>query len=269
MITGAAQMDGAILVVCAPDGPMPQTREHILLARQVRGAGDGRLPQQGGHDGRRGAAGAGRAGGARAARAATTSPATTIPIIRGSRRWRRWRARATDPSAPEYAPIWELMEAVDDYIPTPERAMDQPFLMPVEDVFGDQGAGHGGDRADRAGDGQGRGRGRDRRLGGGGAQGGGDRGGDVPEDAGPGAGGGQRGLPAARGGARRTSSGGRCWPSRASIKPHTKFAAEVYVLGKEEGGRHTPFFPGYRPQFYIRTTDVTGSDRACRRGWRW
>ena len=183
-------------------------------------------------------------------------------------RWRRWSSTSTDIDAPEYQPILELMDAVDSYIPTPQRDIDKPFLMPVEDVFGIKGRGtvvtgriergkvKVGETIEIIG--------MSERP----APDGGDRRGDVQEDAGRGDRGRQRGLPDPRDRAGRRWSAGRCWPSRARSSRTQKFKAEVYVLKKEEGGRHTPFFPGYRPQFYIRTTDVTGRSR-CRRGWRW
>ena len=139
MITGAAQMDGAILVVAAPDGPMPQTREHILLARQVEVPAmvvflnkvdmmdDEELLELVEME-------------LRELLTSYSFPGDDIPFVRG-RRWRRWRATSKDPDAPEYAPIWELMQAVDDYIPTPERETDKPFLMPIEDVFSIKGRG--------------------------------------------------------------------------------------------------------------------------------
>ncbi len=151
----------------------------------------------------------------------------------------------------------ELMEAVDSYIPTPEREMDKPFLMPVEDVFSITGRGtvgtgrvergkvKVGDKVERVGL-------RETR------ETGGDGGGDVPEAPGRRAGGGQHRAVAARDGEGRSGAGDGAGGAEESITPHTKFKGEVYVLTKEEGGRHTPFFNGYRPQFYFRTTDVTG-----------
>src|ERR671926_55575 len=202
MITGAAQMDGAILVVSAPDGPMPQTREHILLARQVEVPAmvvflnkvdmldDEELLELVELE-------------LRELLARQGFPGDEIPIVRGSA-LAALESTSQDINAPEYQPILELMNAVDSYIPTPVRDVDKPFLMPVEDVFGIKGRG--------------------------------------------------------------TVVTGRIERGRAKVlakrgpsRPHTTFHAEVYVLKKEEGGRHTPFFPGYRPQFYIRTTDVTGS----------
>ncbi len=255
MITGAAQMDGAILVVAAPDGPMPQTREHILLARQVEVPAmvvflnkvdmmddeelldlvELELRELLSHQG---------------------FPGDDIPIIRGSA-LKALESTSEDPESPEYKCIWDLMEALDSYIPQPARPSDLPFLMPVEDVFGIKGRGtvvtgriergivkvneeieivgiretrktvvtgvemfrkllDQGEPGDNVGCLL---RGVDRE--------------DV-----------ERGMVL-------------CKPG--SITPHTDFEAEVYVLSKEEGGRHTPFFPGYRPQFYVRTTDVTGN----------
>jgi elongation factor Tu len=255
MITGAAQMDGAILVVAAPDGPMPQTREHILLAHQVEVPAmvvflnkvdmmeDEELLELVELE-------------LRELLSANDFPGDDIPIVRGSG-LKALSSDSTDVNAPEYKCIIELMEAVDSYIPTPERPLDKPFLMPVEDVFGIKGRGtvvtgriergivKTGEEVEivglqptvkttvtgvemfkklldegQAGDNVGcllRGIERD----------------DV-----------QRGQVLARPG---------------SVTPHTRFQAQVYVLSKEEGGRHTPFFNGYRPQFYLRTTDVTGS----------
>jgi len=254
MITGAAQMDGAILVVSAPDGPMPQTREHVLLARQVEVPAmvvfmnkcdmmdDPELLELVDLELRELLDGYG-------------FPGDEIPIVQGSA-LQALESTSTDPDAPEYQCIWELMHAVDEYIPTPERATDQPFLLPIEDVFSIKGRGtvvtgriergtiNVGEEVEivglkdtrktvctgvemfhklldqgQAGDNVGcllRGIGRD----------------EV-----------ERGMVLAKPG---------------SITPHTTFKAEVYVLRKGEGGRHKPFFPGYRPQFYIRTMDVTG-----------
>ncbi len=255
MITGAAQMDGAILVVSAADGPMPQTREHILLARQVGvpavvvfmnktdQVDDEELLELVEME-------------IRELLDEYEFPGDDTPIIRGSA-LKALESDSTDKDAPEYQPIVELMKAVDEFIPTPARPTDQPFLLPVEDVFTITGRGtvvtgrveRGTvnlndkvqivglqDQADntvvtgiemfrkymdsaQAGDNIGlllRGVERD----------------DV-----------QRGQVVAK-------------PD--SIKPHTKFKGQVYVLTKEEGGRHKPFFDGYRPQFYFRTTDVTG-----------
>jgi elongation factor Tu len=254
MITGAAQMDGAILVVSAPDGPMPQTREHILLARQVQVPNivvflnkvdmldDEELLELVELE-------------VRELLSEYDFPGDEVPVIRGSA-LAALESTSTDVSAPEYAPILELMQAVDDYIPTPERAVDQDFLMPVEDVFGIKGRGtvvtgriergvvKTGEEIEIVGMGE-------RRkvvvtgvemfqktL---------DRG-EAGDNVGC----------LLRGVERTDVQRGQVLAKPGSINPHTKFQAEVYVLSKEEGGRHTPFFPGYRPQFYIRTTDVTG-----------
>ncbi|MEI2688492.1 MAG: elongation factor Tu [Anaerolineae bacterium] len=254
MITGAAQMDGAILVVAAPDGPMPQTREHVLLARQVEVPAmvvflnkvdmmeDEELLELVELE-------------LRELLDSNQFPGDDTPIVRGSA-LKVLMSSSKDVDAPEYACIWELMRVVDEYIPTPVRETEKPFLMPVEDVFSIKGRGTVvTGRIERgtvktmeeieiiglkptrkvvvtgvemfrklldqgqAGDNVGcllRGINRD----------------DV-----------ERGQVLAKPG---------------SIKPHTKFQGEVYVLKKEEGGRHTPFFDGYRPQFYIRTMDITG-----------
>ncbi len=254
MITGAAQMDGAILVVSAPDGPMPQTREHILLARQVQVPNivvflnkvdmldDEELLELVELE-------------VRELLSAYDFPGDEVPVIRGSA-LAALESTSTDVNAPEYAPILELMQAVDDYIPTPERAVDQDFLMPVEDVFGIKGRGtvvtgriergvvKTGEEIEIVGMGE-------RRkvvvtgvemfqktL---------DRG-EAGDNVGC----------LLRGVERSEVQRGQVLAKPGSIHPHTTFQAEVYVLSKEEGGRHTPFFPGYRPQFYIRTTDVTG-----------
>jgi elongation factor Tu len=255
MITGAAQMDGAILVVSAPDGPMPQTREHILLARQVEVPAmvvflnkvdmmdDEELLELVELE-------------VRDLLSTYNFPGEETPIIRGSA-LAALESASTDMSAPEYAPILELMQAVDDYIPTPERAVDRPFLMPVEDVFGIKGRGTVvTGRVER----------------------GKVKTGETIEIVGikptrstvvtgvemfqktldEGVAGDNVGC-LLRGIDREEVERGQVLAQPGSITPHTKFAAEVYVLGKEEGGRHTPFFRGYRPQFYIRTTDVTGS----------
>jgi len=183
-------------------------------------------------------------------------PGDDIPVIRGSA-LAALESTSTDPSSPEYAPILELMQAVDDYIPTPERAVDQPFLMPIEDVFGIKGRGTVvTGRVER----------------------GKVKTGETVELVGisptrsivvtgvemfqktldEGVAGDNVGC-LLRGIERDEVQRGQVLAQPKSINPHTHFAAEVYVLSKEEGGRHTPFFPGYRPQFYIRTTDVTGS----------
>jgi elongation factor Tu len=254
MITGAAQMDGAILVVSAADGPMPQTREHILLARQVNVpyivvymnktdmVDDPELLELVELE-------------VRELLNKYKFPGDDIPIVMGSA-LKALESASEDVGAEEYKTIFELMQAVDDYIPTPERPIDKPFLMPIEDVFSISGRGtvvtgrvergivKVGEEVEivgvketqkttatgvemfkklldegRAGDNVGvllRGTGKD----------------EV-----------ERGQVLAKPG---------------SITPHTKFKAEIYVLTKEEGGRHTPFFKGYRPQFYFRTTDITG-----------
>jgi len=254
MITGAAQMDGAILVVSAADGPMPQTREHILLARQVNVpyivvfmnkvdmVDDPELLDLVELE-------------IRELLSKYQFPGDDIPIVRGSA-LKALESASTDVAAEEYQCMYELMAAVDSYIPTPERPVDKPFLMPIEDVFSISGRGtvvtgriergivKVGEEVEivgihptqkttatgvemfkklldegRAGDNVGvllRGTGKD----------------EV-----------ERGQVLAKPG---------------SITPHKKFKAEIYVLTKEEGGRHTPFFNGYRPQFYFRTTDVTG-----------
>ncbi len=257
MITGAAQMDGAILVVSAPDGPMPQTREHILLARQVEVPAmvvflnkvdmmdDEELLELVELE-------------VRELLSTLQLPRRRDPGDPGQRPGGALHSESKDPEAPEYACIWELMQAVDDYIPTPERAVDQPFLMPIEDVFGIKGRGTvvtGRVERGRVKIGEDD---RDRRHGRA-AQGGGDRGRDVPEDAGRRARPGTTSAACLRGVERDEVERGQVLAKPGSINPHTRFQAEVYVLAQGGGGRHTPFFPGYRPQFYIRTTDVTGS----------
>jgi elongation factor Tu len=255
MITGAAQMDGAILVVSAPDGPMPQTREHILLARQVEVPAivvflnqvdmmdDPELLELVELE-------------VRELLSAYQFPGDDIPIIRGSG-LAALQSASTDPASAEYAPIWELMNAVDDYIPTPERAIDQPFLMPIEDVFGIKGRGtvvtgrvdrgivKVGDEIEIVGLGE------QRKVVATGVE-------MFQKTLDEGVAGDNVGV-LLRGVERDDVERGQVLCKPGSIKPHTKFAAEVYVLGKDEGGRHTPFFNGYRPQFYIRTTDVTGN----------
>jgi len=252
MITGAAQMDGAIVVVSASDGPMPQTREHILLARQVGvpslvvylnkvdQVDDPELLELVELE-------------VRELLSQYHFPGDDIPLIKGS----ALRAlESGDPEAPECASIFELLEAVDSYIPVPERDIDKPFLMPVEDVFSISGRGTV-------------------------ATGRVDRGvievGDEVEIVGlretvktvatgvemfrklldRGEAGDNIGV-LLRGLKREDVERGQVLAVPGSITPHTRFEAEVYVLKKEEGGRHTPFFTGYRPQFYFRTTDVTG-----------
>ena len=254
MITGAAQMDGAILVVGADDGPMPQTREHLLLARQVGVPGivvflnkvdlvdDPDLLEVSIIE----------------LRELLTSygfPGDEIPIIRGS----AIKAyQATDPKSPECQCIHELMTAIDTYFPEPVRPVDLPFLMPVEDVFSIKGRGTvGTGRVDR----------------------GIVKVGDEIEIVGlmpevrktivtgvemfnktmdQGQAGDNIGV-LLRGIEKDDLERGQVLAKPKSITPHTKFEGEVYVLGKDEGGRHTPFFTGYRPQFYFRTTDVTGT----------
>ncbi len=255
MITGAAQMDGAILVVAAPDGPMPQTREHILLARQVEVPAivvflnkvdmmdDEELLELVEME-------------LRELLDSYGFPGDDIPIIRGSA-LKALESTSTDPEAPEYACIWELMHAVDEYIPTPERDIDKPFLMPIEDVFSIKGRGtvvtgriergviHPMEEVEIVGLRPTRktvvtGVEMFRKL--------------LEE--------GQAGDNVGcllRGISRDEVERGQVLAKPGSITPHTKFKCEVYVLKKEEGGRHTPFFNGYRPQFYIRTLDITGT----------
>jgi elongation factor Tu len=255
MITGAAQMDGAILVVSAPDGPMPQTREHILLARQVEVPSmvvflnkvdmmdDEELLELVELE-------------VRELLSAYGFPGDEIPVVRGSALGALQEASA-DPAAPAYACIWELMQAVDDYVPTPERAVDQPFLMPIEDVFGIKGRGtvvtgrvergrvKTGEEIEIVGFGE------RRRVVVTGVE-------MFQKTLDEGVAGDNVGC-LLRGVERTDVERGQVLSRPGSIHPHTRFHAEVYVLSKEEGGRHTPFFPGYRPQFYIRTTDVTGN----------
>jgi len=255
MITGAAQMDGAILVVSAADGPMPQTREHILLSRQVGvpyivvflnkkdQVDDPELLELVEME-------------VRDLLNEYDFPGDEVPIIAGSA-LQALECTSTDINAPEYKPILDLMKAVDEYIPTPERKTDLPFLMPVEDVFSITGRGTvATGRVER---GQLRlsdevsivgltteerkvvvtGIEMFRKLL------------DVAE-AGDNIGALLRGVQ------RNEIERGQVLAKPGSIKPHTKFAGQVYVLTKEEGGRHTPFFNNFRPQFYFRTTDVTG-----------
>ena len=255
MITGAAQMDGAILVVAANDGPMPQTREHVLLARQVEVPAmvvflnkvdmmeDPELLDLVELE-------------VRELLTKYNFPGDDIPIIRGSA-LKAMESKSEDPDAPEYQPIWELMNAVDSYIPEPERTKDKPFLMPIEDVFGIKGRGtvvtgrvergvvKAGEEVEIVGFGETRktvctGVEMFRKT--------------LDEgEAGDNVGCLLRGIE------REDVERGQVLAKPGSIKPHTRFEAEVYCLSKEEGGRHTPFFSGYQPQFYIRTTDVTGS----------
>ena len=255
MITGAAQMDGAILVIAATDGPMAQTREHILLARQVGvpamvvflnkcdQVDDEELLELVEME-------------VRELLTTYNFPGDEIPIIKGSA-LNALISESTDPNAPEYACIKELMDAVDDYIPTPDRKADMPFLMPVEDVFTISGRGTvATGRVERG------------QL-------------KLSEEveivglsdekkktvvtgiemfhklldyaeAGDNIGALLRGID------RQCVERGQDLSKPGSIHPHTKFVGQVYVLTKDEGGRHTPFFNNYRPQFYFRTTDVTG-----------
>ena len=255
MITGAAQVDGAILVVAAPDGPMPQTREHVLLARQVEVPSivvflnktdqmdDPELLELVELE-------------LREMLTEYGFPGDETPIVRGSA-LKALESTSTDPDAPEYQPIKQLLEVVDTYIPQPERPMDKPFMMPVEDVFSIKGRGTVvTGRAER----------------------GVIKVGDPVEIVGlreesmssvvtgvemfhkmldQGQAGDNRGL-LLRGIERTDVERGMVIAKPGSITPHRKFQAQVYVLKKEEGGRHKPFFSGYRPQFYIRTMDVTG-----------
>jgi elongation factor Tu len=259
MITGAAQMDGAILVVSAPDGPMPQTREHVLLARQVEVPAmvvflnkvdmmdDEELLELVELE-------------VRELLSKYQFPGDEVPVIRGSAL--RALESKGDLSRTDEATtcIWELMDAVDSYIPTPPRAIDTPFLMPVEDVFGIKGRGTvATGRIER----------------------GTIKVGESVEIVGfrddirtvvvtgvemfqktldQGQAGDNVGC-LLRGVERTDIERGQVLAKPNSIKPHKVFKAQVYVLSKEEGGRHTPFFNGYRPQFYVRTTDVTGAIR--------
>jgi len=254
MITGAAQMDGAILVVSAADGPMPQTREHILLARQVGVpyicvfmnkvdmVDDPELLDLVELE-------------IRELLTKYKFPGDKIPIIKGSA-LKVVESPSTDMQAEEYKCIWELMDAVDSYIPTPERPIDKPFLMPIEDVFSISGRGtvvtgrvergiiKVGEEVEIVGLGATRktvvtGVEMFRKL--------------LDEGrAGDNVGALLRGI------GKEDVERGQVLAKPGSITPHTKFKAEAYILTKEEGGRHTPFFKGYRPQFYFRTTDVTG-----------
>ena len=249
MITGAAQMDGAILVVAATDGPMPQTREHILLARQVGvpamvvflnkcdAVDDAELLELVELE-------------VRELLTAYEFPGDSIPVIKGS------ALKAMEGDAEGEKGIDELMEAVDSYIPTPERDIEKPFLMPVEDIFTIQGRGtvatgrveRGKVKVNESVEIVGI---RDTRT-------------TVVTGVemfkkllDEGVAGDNVGL-LLRGVERKDIERGQVIAKPGSITPHTKFKAEAYVLTKEEGGRHTPFFSGYRPQFYFRTTDVTG-----------
>ena len=255
MITGAAQMDGAILVVSAADGPMPQTREHILLARQVGVkyivvylnkcdmVDDPELLELVEME-------------VRDLLSSYDFPGDEIPIVKGSS-LKVLESTSTDPNAPEYECMRELMDAVDNYIPTPDRPTDGDFLMPVEDVFSITGRGTVAtgrvergvvkvqDEVEIVGLSTERkktvvtGVEMFRKL-------------LDQAEAGDNIGVLLRGID------RKDIERGQVLAKPGTINPHTKFKAEVYVLTKEEGGRHTPFFNGYRPQFYFRTTDVTG-----------
>jgi len=261
MITGAAQMDGTILVVAASDGPMPQTREHVLLAKQVNvpaivvflnkvdQVDDPELLELVELE-------------LRELLSSYDFPGDEIPIIRGS----ALKAMETDdPNSPDAKCIFELMDAVDAYIPEPVREIDKPFLMPVEDVFTISGRGTVvTGRVER----------------------GVVKTGEEVEIIGirptiktvctgvemfrktldEGRAGDNIGV-LLRGTKREEVERGQVVAKPGSITPHTHFMSEVYVLKKEEGGRHTPFFTGYRPQFYFRTTDITG-DTSCLTGWR-
>jgi len=255
MITGAAQVDGAILVVAAPDGPMPQTREHVLLARQVEVPSivvylnkvdqmdDPELLELVEIE-------------LRELLNGYKFPGDTTPIVRGSA-LKALESTSTDPNAPEYASIKELLRVVDEYIPEPKRDVEKPFMMPIEDVFSIKGRGTVvTGRVDRG------------RI----------KVGEPVEIIGlreksmssvvtgvemfhksldEGMAGDNCGL-LLRGIERTDVERGQVVAKPGSITPHTKFLAQVYVLKKEEGGRHKAFFSGYRPQFYIRTMDVTG-----------
>jgi elongation factor Tu len=254
MITGAAQMDGAILVVSAADGPMPQTREHILLARQVGVpyivvfmnkvdmVDDPELLDLVELE-------------VRELLTKYQFPGDKIPVVRGSA-LKAMSSTSTEPGVEEYKCIFELMDAVDSYIPTPDRPIDKPFLMPIEDVFTISGRGtvvtgrvergivKVGEEVEIVGLGETRktvatGVEMFRKL--------------LDE----GRAGDNIGV-LLRGVGKEEVERGQVLAKPGSITPHTKFKAEVYILTKEEGGRHTPFFKGYRPQFYFRTTDVTG-----------
>jgi len=254
MITGAAQMDGAILVVSAADGPMPQTREHILLARQVGVpyivvfmnkvdmVDDPELLDLVELE-------------VRELLSKYGFPGNDIPIVKGSA-LKAMESTSNDPNTEEYKCIHELMDAVDSYVPTPERPIDKPFLMPIEDVFTISGRGtvvtgrvergivKVGEEVEIVGLRETRktvatGVEMFRKL--------------LDE----GRAGDNIGV-LLRGIGKEEVERGMVLAKPGSITPHTKFKAEAYVLTKEEGGRHTPFFNGYRPQFYFRTTDVTG-----------
>jgi elongation factor Tu len=253
MITGAAQMDGAILVVSAADGPMPQTREHILLARQVNVpfivvylnkvdmVDDEELVELVELE-------------VRELLNEYEFPGDDVPVIRGSA---LKALESGDPESEWGQQIAELMEAIDSYIPEPEREIDKPFLMPVEDVFSITGRGTvATGRIERGIIKQGEevalvGMGADKKTVVTGVE-------MFRKLLDEGRAGDNVGL-LLRGVGKEEIERGMVLAKPGSITPHTKFKAEVYVLTKEEGGRHTPFFNGYRPQFYFRTTDVTGS----------
>jgi elongation factor Tu len=253
MITGAAQMDGAILVVSAADGPMPQTREHILLARQVNVpfivvylnkvdmVDDEELVELVELE-------------VRELLNEYEFPGDDVPVIRGSA---LKALESGDPESEWGKQITELMEAIDSYIPEPEREIDKPFLMPVEDVFSITGRGTvATGRIERGIIKQGEevalvGMGADKKTVVTGVE-------MFRKLLDEGRAGDNVGL-LLRGVGKEEIERGMVLAKPGSITPHTKFKAEVYVLTKEEGGRHTPFFNGYRPQFYFRTTDVTGS----------
>ena len=256
MITGAAQVDGAILVVAAPDGPMPQTREHILLARQVEVPAivvflnkvdmmdDPELLELVELE-------------VRELLSEYGYPGDETPIVKGSA-LQALQSESQDPDAPEYQPIGELLRVIDEYIPEPQREVDKPFMMPIEDVFSIKGRGTVvTGRIERG------------KI----------KVGEPVEIVGlrdkvmntvvtgvemfhkqldEGIAGDNVGL-LLRGIGRDEVERGMVVAAPGSITPHKKFKAEVYVLKKDEGGRHKPFFNGYRPQFYIRTTDVTGT----------
>jgi elongation factor Tu len=255
MITGAAQMDGTVLVVSAADGPMPQTREHILLARQVRVPSmvvflnkadmvdDKELMELVELE-------------VRELLSKYDFPGDEVPIISGSA-LKAMESQSQDPNAEEYKCIWELLDAIDNYIPQPTREVDKPFLLPIEDVFSISGRGTVvTGRVERG------------KI----------KVGNEVEIVGinptqktvctgvemfrkildAGEAGDNIGV-LLRGTKRDEVERGQVVAQPSSITPHTKFKSQVYILTKEEGGRHTPFFNGYRPQFYFRTTDVTGS----------
>ncbi len=260
MITGAAQMDGGILVIAATDGPMPQTREHILLARQVGVprlvvflnkcdmVDDEELLDLVEME-------------ARELLTQYEFDGDNIPFIRGSA-LKALEAVQANPSIKRgedkwVDKIWELMDAIDEYIPTPERDIDQPFLMPIEDIFSITGRGTvATGRVERGRVKVGQevelvGLGETKKTTVTGVE-------MFRKQLDEGQAGDNIGA-LLRGVDKTEVQRGQVLAAPGSIHPHTKFTANVYVLTKDEGGRHTPFFPGYRPQFYIRTTDVTGS----------